>query len=73
MGPTNEKLRKLRLKGLPPHPLFLSSLVPDWPEEINKILDSKYRPLREEGPPEEREIKIVGANPLILIFSIFHL
>ena len=40
-----EKLRKLRLKGSPPQPLFLSPLVPNWPEEINKIPDSKNWPL----------------------------
>ena len=28
MGPANEKLRKLRLKGSPPHPVFLSPPVP---------------------------------------------
>jgi len=46
MGPANEKLRKLRLKGSPPRPVFLSPPVPNWPEDINKIPDSKYWPLR---------------------------
>ena len=58
------KIEKLRLKGSPPHPLFLSSLVPNLPEEINKIPDSKYWPLRHR----RRES---GANPLILISQFF--
>ena len=41
MGPTNEKLKKFRLKGSPPQPLFLSPLMLNWPKEINKIPDSK--------------------------------
>ena len=51
MDPTNEKFKNFRWKGSSPQPLFLSPLVPNWPEEINKIPDSKYWPIR----PEERE------------------
>ena len=57
MGPANEKLRKLRLKGSPPHPVFLSPPVPNWPEDIKKIL---IRNIGHSGTGGERNTGCVG-------------
>ena len=40
-GTFKRNIEKVKIKGFAPDPLFLPLLVPYWPEEINKIPDSK--------------------------------
>ena len=42
--PNSEK--KIRLPGSPPPVDSLSPSMPDWPVDINKIHDSKYKLIR---------------------------